>query len=181
MSGSFLERLPTLPEAELRRYVVRPQAYKAEAVTAALAELERRGVPVAPADLARIREVLARREPEPPGRLLGATPEVRRTRVRRITSAILAAGLGSAALLYRAAMAPAANPLGYEPLDTKRYLRDLEVVGGKANVVGAEFQRWFEGLWHGRSLASTVAVLTVLLALGFWFVATRFLAPPAEP
>ena len=46
MSGSFLERLPTLSEAELHRYVERPQAYKTETVAAALTELERRGVAI---------------------------------------------------------------------------------------------------------------------------------------
>jgi len=182
MASSFLERLPTLSEAELRHYVKRPQAYKAEAVAAALAELRRRGAAVSEADLAQIREALQSREArqtERSGRLLGTDAITRKARIRRLTAGILAAGLGGATLIYLTAAPRAANPLGYEPEDTKKYLRELEVYGGKVNVLATELRRWFEGLWHGRSLAFTVAVLTLLLALGFWFVATR-LAPDGE-
>jgi len=38
-----------------------------------------------------------------------------------------------------------------------------------ANVLSAEFQDWFAGLWHGQTLAYTVAALTVALTLGFRF------------
>ena len=41
-------------------------------------------------------------------------------------------------------------------------------------MLATQFMRWFDGLWHGRSLASTVAFLTLLLAFGFWFIATRY-------
>lgn len=182
MAGSFLERLPTLPEAELHRYVARPQAYKAEAVEAALAELRRRGATIPEADLARVREALQSREARQvarSGRLLGTDPLLRQHRIRRVTAGILAVGLGGAALIYLRAAPQAANPLGYQPEDTKKYLRELEVYGGKLNVLVTEFRRWFEGLWQGRSLAVSVAVLTLLLAMGFWFVATR-LAPDGE-
>ncbi len=59
------------------------------------------------------------------------------------------------------------------PIDataTKRYVRDLERMGGKATVVFDEFGRWFMGLWQGRQLALTLACLgTVgsLALLGF--------------
>ncbi|WP_243286987.1 hypothetical protein [Geothrix terrae] len=182
MIDSFLARIPTLADAELRRYLDHPQAYKAEAVEAALAELRRRGVAVPEADLARVREALRSREARQAaqaGRLLGTDPLVRQHRIRRVTAGILTAGLGGAALIYLRAAPQGANPLGYEPEDTKKYLRELEVYGGKVNVLITEFRRWFEGLWQGRSLAVTVAVLTLMLALGFWFVATR-LAPDGE-
>jgi ABC-type phosphate/phosphonate transport system permease subunit len=58
-------------------------------------------------------------------------------------------------------------------MDTKRYLRDLELFGGKGNVMATEFSLWWQGLWQGRNLAFTVAFLTVLLALVFWYFATR--------
>ncbi|WP_257311233.1 hypothetical protein [Geothrix fuzhouensis] len=182
MTESFRTRIPTLADAELRRYLDHAQGYKTEAVEAALAELRRRGATIPEADLAQVREALRSREARQAaqsGRLLGTDPLIRRRRIRRVTAGILAAGLGSAALIYLRATPPAANPLGYEPEDTKRYLRELEVYGGKLNVLVTEFRRWFEGLWQGRSLAVTVAVLTLLLALAFWFVATR-LAPDGE-
>ena len=60
----------------------------------------------------------------------------------------------------------------YELERTKLYRHDLEVYGGRANVLADDFREWFAGLWHGRNLAFTVAVLTVLAALAWRFVAT---------
>jgi hypothetical protein len=97
-------------------------------------------------------------------------------RVRRITRIICAVGFTSAVAIYLAAGPPDANPLGYDPLQTKKYLHDMEVYGGKVNVLAEEFREWFEGLWHGRSLAFTVAVLTLLVAWVF-----RFFATPLPP
>lgn len=54
---------------------------------------------------------------------------------------------------------------------SKQYRHDLEVIGGKGNVLADEFCRWFEGLWHGRSLALIVACISILIACGLSFVA----------
>lgn len=187
MIDSFHARIPTLSEAELRRYLDHPLGYKTAAVEAALAELRQRGHAIPEDDLARITHALHERdaaqqaELEPgPGSFLGATPETRLARIRRITVSLLAAGLGGATIVYLTATPQAANPLGYEPTDTKKYLRELEVYGGKVNVLATEFRRWFDGLWHGRNLAFTVASLTVLLAAGFWLLSTR-LAVGTDP
>lgn len=98
-------------------------------------------------------------------------------RVRVGTRAILVLGFAAAVVIYLTAQPPPANPLGYDPMDTKRYLHDLEVYGGKANVMAAEFKDWFVSLWHGRRLAFTVAALTVIAASAFAFFATPL--PPA--
>jgi hypothetical protein len=180
MTDTFQSRIPTLSLAELRQYVERPLDFKAEAVEAALAELHRRGLPVPEGELALIRQGLDHREATLRAeatawfdRLLGPSAPMRRTRIRRATGALLGTGLGAATLLYLRAAPPAANPLGYDPMDTKRYLRDLELYGGKVNVLATQFMRWWEGLWQGRNLAYTVTGLTLLAALGFWFLATR--------
>jgi hypothetical protein len=180
MADSFHDRIPTLSDADLLRYLDQPLAYKTEAVELALAELRRRGRAIPTDDLARVQHLLHTRDAarqadlEPgPDSLLGACPAARLARLRRITAGLLASGLGAATLIYFTATPSAANPLGYEPENTKRYLRQLEVVGGKANVVGTEFQRWFEGLWQGRQLAFTVAWLTLLFTAAFWFLSTR--------
>ena len=73
-------------------------------------------------------------------------------------------GFASAIWIYLTATAPPENPLGYEPEDSKQYLRELERYGGKANVVATEITAWFNGLWHGRRLAFTVTCITVLVA-----------------
>ena len=99
-------------------------------------------------------------------------------RRRLIAVAILLVGLGSALVIYLTATPAPANPLGYEPEDTKRYLREMEVYGGKANVLASEFRKWFDSLWHGERLAVTVVCLTLVLLLFFLFASTPL--PPEE-
>lgn len=180
MTDSFRTRIPTLPDADLRQYVAAPQDFRREAVEAAISELTRRGLAPTPAELACIATDLHQRDtawhPDPHpwyGRLLGGTPALRRLRIRLATAAILTVGLASAGIVYFTAPPAEANPLGYDPLNTKKYLRDLEIYGGKANVLATEFMRWFEGLWHGRTLAFTLAWLTALAAGAFWWLARR--------
>jgi hypothetical protein len=103
------------------------------------------------------------------------TPEAR---IRVGTRAILVIGFAAAVVIYLTAQPPPGNPLGYDPLDTKKYLHDLEVYGGKANVLAAELREWFDSLWHGERLAFTVAVITLSAAGAFKFFATRL---PADP
>jgi hypothetical protein len=100
-------------------------------------------------------------------------------RIRFGTRAILAVGFAAVVVIYVTAQPPPENPLGYDPMDTKKYLHDLEVYGGKANVFAAELREWFDSLWHGRRLAFTVAVITVITAWAFKFFATP-LPPDAE-
>jgi hypothetical protein len=90
-----------------------------------------------------------------------STPQ---TRLHLVTAAILAIGFGSAIWIYLAAEPAPLNPLGIEPEDSKQYMRELELYGGKANVLAVELKHWFDGLWHGKRLAVTVACVTVLLA-----------------
>ncbi len=93
-------------------------------------------------------------------------------RRRLIAAAILLAGFGSALVIYFTAAPTPPNPLGYEPEDTKKYLREMEVYGGKANVLASEFRKWFDSLWQGRQLAVTVVCLTLLLLFFFLFAST---------
>jgi hypothetical protein len=97
------------------------------------------------------------------------TPQAR---IRAGTRAILLLGFAAAVVIFLTARSPSGNPLGYDRLDTKKYLHDLEVYGGKANVLAAEFREWFDSLWHGKRLAFTVAVITVIAAFAFKFFAT---------
>jgi len=74
------------------------------------------------------------------------------------------AGLGAAAAVYLAA---GDAPAGVPDLDiegSRKALRDLELYGGKTNVLVAEFMAWFGGLWHGQSLAYTIACITVVIS-----------------
>ncbi len=189
MPDSFQSRIPTLSEAELRRYAEQPLSYRTDAVLAAVAELARRGQALPAGQVETIQAQLTQRDAArlaeaPWRRHLGQDPVTRRTRVTRVTVVILGVGLGLAARLWWLAPPPAANPLGFEPEDSKKYLRQMEMIGGKANVVASQLQTWFDGLWHGRGLPRTVAVLTVVLAGTFWLSTNPGppeVRPPSQP
>ena len=100
----------------------------------------------------------------------------RKTLIRRVTRIILAVGFTAAVVAYIVARQQPENPLGYDPLQTKQYRHELEVYGGTANVLAAEFREWFVSLWYGTNLAYTIAVLTLLVV----FV-VRFALTPAYP
>jgi len=193
MTGTFQSHIPALSDAELLRYLARFHEYRAEAVALALAEADRRGLALSPEARAHIEQGLVQRDRATHSHLehrfiafiarLGATVDLRLRRIRQLTAGLLAMGLGVATVIYLIAAPKGSNPLGYEPQDTKKYLRDLELYGGKVNVLATDFMRWWGGLWHGRNLAYTVALLTLAMALGFWFLAARMarLAEPSEP
>jgi hypothetical protein len=100
-----------------------------------------------------------------------------------ISAIILMLGLGSAILIYRTAENNSYGALGYEegggsvypimPEDSKKYLRDLELYGGKANVIMDELRRGFIGLWHGKSLAFTVGCVTIFISFGVFYAANH--------
>ena len=93
-----------------------------------------------------------------------------RIQLKRLTVAVLIFGFGAAIIIFFTAGVAPQNPLGYEPLETKKYIHDLELYGGKANVIGEEFREWFLGLWYGKNLAYTVAVITILTVLTLRFI-----------
>jgi len=180
MADTFQARIPSLSDRDLRQYLEHHLDYRTEAVQAALAELDRRRLDL-PVDVrAAIQSSLRQRDEAAEAHLnrtfvtrLGASPVRRLLRLRQITVGILTTGLGAATAIYLLAAPLAPNPLGHEPQDTKKYLRDLELYGGKVNILATEFMRWWDGLWRGRNLAGTVAVLTLLLAALFAFLAHR--------
>jgi hypothetical protein len=101
----------------------------------------------------------------------------KRTGLYFIGAIILLVGLGSAAFIYQAAMNDPGGASGYEVIggfiypsggeNSKKYMHDLELYGGKSAVLADEFMRWFAGLWHGTSLAFTVACITIIISVGF--------------
>jgi hypothetical protein len=54
------------------------------------------------------------------------------------------------------------------PGESKKYVRDVQRFGGKAGVLFDEIDRWFAGLWQGRSLAVTVGWIAVFLSVGLF-------------
>ena len=100
-----------------------------------------------------------------------------------ISVMILLVGLGSAVLIYRTVGNDSNGVLGYEiiggqaypisPEDSKMYLHDLQLYSGKAGVLADEFRRWFVGLWYGKSLAFTVAYITLFISFVVFYVANH--------
>ncbi len=100
-----------------------------------------------------------------------------------ISAIILLGGLGSALLIYQTAEDNPYGAVGYEegggtvypimPEDSKKYLRDLELYGGKANVIMDELRRGFMGLWHGKSLAYMVACISIFISFGVYYAANH--------
>jgi hypothetical protein len=96
---------------------------------------------------------------------------------------ILVGGLVSAAWIYLAATNDTnkSEIVGYEFVngqkyairksDSKRYQHEMERLGGKFNVDLDEFNEWLSGLWHGKRLAYTIAILSLVAALACYWIA----------
>jgi len=91
------------------------------------------------------------------------------TRLNISSALILCAGLASSIYIYLTAGNITDSVLEYE--ETKKYVHDLELYGGKANVLAVELTKWFHGLWHGQSLAYTIACISIFISFGFFLVA----------
>ena len=101
--------------------------------------------------------------------------------MQKIAAGVLVVGLSVSAVVF--AMAPAEpedDPAGVyvsSAGNSKKIRLELERMGGKAAVFAADFNEWFDGLWHGRRLAGTLVVLSVGASL-LCFLAARL--PPLE-
>ncbi len=83
---------------------------------------------------------------------------------------ILIVGFTSAGIIY--ATADERDSAAMDQIyGSKPYVRELQRFGGKASVLFDEFQRWFAGLWLGKTLGVTIAWLTAFAALVVFLVA----------
>jgi hypothetical protein len=95
-------------------------------------------------------------------------------KINRVSAGLLLVGLGSAVVIFALAPPEAPeDPWRTDPLGQRRYARQMQVMGGKANLLSGEFIDWFGERWHGRNLAGTVGMLTLLTTGGYRFVAGR--------
>ncbi len=97
---------------------------------------------------------------------MGHGKQVGRSRRRHfITAGILCAGWAIALFVYLTS-APATEDFDiYDMEHSKRYLRQVEMIGGKAGLLANDVHDWLAGLFHGQSLAYTIAVVTAFVAL----------------
>jgi hypothetical protein len=108
----------------------------------------------------------------PPTRKAWATP-------RRVAAAILVAGWTIAAAVWvTAPPPPPQNDDVYDMEHSKKYLLQVERIGGKAAILGTEIDAWLAGLWEGRARAYTIAALTAAVAGGYVLLERAGRAPP---
>jgi hypothetical protein len=94
--------------------------------------------------------------------------------------AVLVLGSLASAWAYRSAFVDdMADQLAADALQSRNAQGQLEYIGGKSNVMASDIQEWFVGLWHGRHLAYTLAVLSIACALACFYVA--FALPDLPP
>ncbi len=98
----------------------------------------------------------------------------KQTRLYLIAAVILLVGLSSAILIYMTAQNNPDNVLDFE--NSKMYVHNLELYGGKANILASELRNWFAGLWQGKSLAYTIGCIAIVLSSGIFFIANHL--PP---
>ena len=170
---SFYSRIPTLSNDELLGYITHYSRYKIEAVQLAVAELRKRGIITSDDELAKI-ETYFNSKSGKTRRPFHFNPGL----FRRISYITFGVGICISAVIYIFARPPMEDPLGYHPLKTKVFLRQLELYGGKGNVMAAELREWFAGLWQGRNLSYTVEFITVIVSIILWYIGTRKHAGP---
>jgi len=93
--------------------------------------------------------------------------------MRRVAIAVLAVGLAVSTLIFL--LSPADVPVDAATAsiqDSRQYQLALERIGGKAAVFAAQFSDWLAGLWHGRRLAGTVALLSLAVS-GLCYAVSR--------
>ena len=100
-------------------------------------------------------------------------------RIKYCGVGILLVGLAGAALIYIFAPDDSGSDPANEIARGRVYEYNIERIGGMAAVYAARFNRWSAGLWHGKPLAYTVAVLAVAIALAcFWVARMVFVRMP---
>jgi hypothetical protein len=95
------------------------------------------------------------------------------TALRCLGGLVLAFGLCGSVLQYQkgvreaevlAASIASGGEVLLHPEDYKKSTREMEVFGGSSLVLVDKLQRWFGGLWEGKSLAVIMALCTVAVA-----------------
>jgi ABC-type phosphate/phosphonate transport system permease subunit len=167
-NDTFYSRIPTLSNDELFNYITNYSRYKIGAVQLAITELQSRGFILSDDELSNIESFFSSKSNHI-GRRLNFNPSL----FRLISYVIFSVGMLMSVVVYITARPPMQNPLGYDPLDTKRYLRELELYGGKSNIMATEFGEWFVGLWQGKNLSYTIACITLIISIILWFIGSR--------
>jgi len=106
-------------------------------------------------------------------------------RLRLLGMTILVAGLSSAASIWlaqdridrqkRVEGMNAAEPLS--PEDSRRYTHDVELYYGETGMLMEKWKRCFAEMTHGKGLAGTIAVASLVVGSGLFYVAAHINRP----
>lgn len=110
----------------------------------------------------------------------------KRFRLNLMGVLVLLVGLTASAWVFLTGTDDRSDVIAYEVVDgqaypvttsdSKLYRHDLERFGGRAAVLADDVARWIAGLWRGKRLALTLAVLTVAVSFVCFRAAERM--PP---
>jgi hypothetical protein len=97
------------------------------------------------------------------------------TRLYFSAAMTLLVGWGSSVAIYLTAKDTVEDVTISAFENSKAFRHDLELYGGKVNVMANDFMGWVDGLWQGKTLAITVAVITafsalILFAIGYYLL-----------
>lgn len=111
-------------------------------------------------------------------KLRTANPEAS---LRLVAAIILLAGWATAGVIYFTVDDVPENP-GVDQIENSRMLRrELEMYGGKLNLMGHDLSRWFARLWQGKALWCPIAALTSFTSLVLFVVAEHIQPVPNSP
>lgn len=87
----------------------------------------------------------------------------------RFGGGILALGFAISLAIYFLSSDNMLDP-GRQVANGTMYQHDVRLIGGKAALYATQFNDWFAELWHGRQLACTIAVISVVVAALFFLI-----------
>jgi ABC-type multidrug transport system permease subunit len=89
-----------------------------------------------------------------------------------VTLGILAAGFAVAVPVYLHGSAQESLPFELTE-DGKKYLYNIQQMQGQEGLLIAQLSNFWSGLWRGWELGITLAVITCVIALAYYLIATR--------
>ncbi len=102
--------------------------------------------------------------------------------LRYVGVVVLVVGIAGAALIYLFAADDAGTDPAAEITAGRMYEHNVELMGGKFALYSIRLNEWLASLWQGKSLAGTVAVLAIAIALAcFWIAHLASVPPSNEP
>ncbi|HJU20897.1 MAG TPA: hypothetical protein VJ891_00180 [Casimicrobiaceae bacterium] len=91
---------------------------------------------------------------------------------------VLLGGLLAAVAIYLLAGSDADANAAAAITRQKMYEHNIALIGGKGAIYAVRLNEWLSSLWHGTTLAYTIAVLSVVLAAACFGLAWLMALPP---